>query len=404
MKSKSFRSLWIGQSLANLGDVFYIVGLISILYSVTGSPVYLALLPFLNMAGRAVSGAVSPLLLNKFRLKSMLVFSQVSKTAVLSLLAGRLLVQSAPDILFVLVLIFVIAVFDGWALPASDAMLPRLVEKEELMKANSFLALLNESIQLGGWAFGGILTAAIGGQYVIWLTLAFYAVSSLMMQLINDRTPFQPSPEKQGTVKVLLEGWIFIWTQPALRSFHVVILIEAIANVVWIAAILYVFVAEVLKTGEAWWGYINTAFFMGLILGGVICTKFSSIFEKNMKLTLISSSFGVAIVTLLFGANSLAWAALLLVFLSGLIHQIKGIIMYTYIQRVVSAEELPKVFSAQHTLVSLAFALSTILFGAIAENISVVITFLIAGILLLFGGIYLLAVRKRFSQDFMTEK
>lgn len=397
MKSKSFRSLWIGQSLANLGDVFYIAGLISILYSVTGSPVYLALLPFLNMAGRAVSGAVSPLLLNKFRLKSMLVFSQVSKTAVLSLLAGRLLVQSASDILFVLVLIFVIAVFDGWALPASDAMLPRLVEKEELMKANSFLALLNESIQLGGWALGGILTAAAGGQYVIWLTLAFYAVSSLMMQLINDRTPFQPSPEKQGTVKVLLEGWIFIWTQPVLRSFHVVILIEAIANVVWIAAILYVFVAEVLKAGEAWWGYINTAFFMGLILGGVMCTKFSSIFEKNMKLTLISASFGVAIVTLLFGANSLAWAALLLVFLSGLIHQIKGIIMYTYIQREVSAEELPKVFSAQHTLVSLAFALSTVLFGALAENISVVITFLIAGILLLFGGIYLLAVRKRFS-------
>ncbi|WP_306009392.1 MFS transporter [Bacillus sp. MMSF_3328] len=397
MKSKSFRSLWIGQSLANLGDVFYIVGLISILYSVTGSPVYLALLPFLNMAGRAVSGAISPLMLNKYKLKSMLVSSQVSKTLALFILSGWLWLQSSPEILFVLVLIFVIAFFDGWALPASDAMLPRLVEKEELMKANSFLALLNESIQLGGWALGGILTAAAGGQNVIWLTLAFYAVSSLMMQLINDKTPFQSNTEKQSTVNVLLEGWISIWTQPVLRSFHVVILIEAIANVVWIAATLYVFVAEVLKAGEAWWGYINTSFFMGLILGGVICKKFSSIFEKNMKLTLISASFGVAIVTLLFGANSLAWAALLLVFLSGLIHQIKGIILYTYIQKEVAAEELPKVFSAQHTLVSMAFALSTVLFGAMAENNSAEITFVIAGILLLFNGIYLLAVRKRFS-------
>jgi MFS transporter, DHA3 family, macrolide efflux protein len=404
MKSKSFRSLWIGQSLANLGDVFYIVGMISILYSVTGSPVYLALLPFLNMAGRAVSGAVSPLMLNRFRLKSMLVCSQVSKTAVLSLLAGWLLVQSSPGILFILVLIFIIAFFDGWALPASDAMLPRLVKKGDLIRANSFLALLNESIQLGGWALGGILTAAAGGQNVIWLTLAFYAVSSLMMHLINDKTPFRANPEKQSAVKILLEGWISIWTQPVLRSLHMVILIEAVANVVWIAAILYVFVAEVLKAGEAWWGYINTVFFMGLILGGIICTKFSPVFEKNMKLTLISASFGVAIVTFLFGANSLAWAALLLVFLSGLIHQIKGIIMHTYIQREVSAEELPKVFSAQHTLVSLAFGLSTLWFGAIAESISVEITFVIAGILLLFGGIYLMAVRKRFSQDFMSEK
>lgn len=404
MKSRSFRSLWIGQSLANLGDVFYIVGLISILYSVTGSPVYLALLPFLNMAGRAVSGAVSPLLLKRYRLKTMLVGSQMSKTAALFILAGWLLVQSSPGIWFILVLIFIIAFFDGWALPASDAMLPRLVEKEELMKANSLLALLNESIQLGGWALGGILTAAAGGENVIWLTLAFYAFSTLLMQLIHDKTPFRASAEKQSSLSVLMEGWITIWTQPVLRILHVVIIIEAIANVVWIAAILYVFVAEVLKAGEAWWGYINTAFFMGLILGGILCTKFSPVFEKYMKLTLIFASFGVAIVTWLFGANSLAWAALLLVFLSGLIHQIKGIIMHTYIQREVSAEDLPKVFSAQHTLVSLAFGLSTLWFGAIAENISVKITFVIAGILLAFGGIYLLAVRKRFSPDLILEK
>lgn len=42
MKSKSFRYLWLGQLLANFGDVFYIVGCISILYGFTSSAFYLA--------------------------------------------------------------------------------------------------------------------------------------------------------------------------------------------------------------------------------------------------------------------------------------------------------------------------------------------------------------------------
>ncbi|MCX7568982.1 hypothetical protein OS242_03270 [Tumebacillus sp. DT12] len=34
---RSFRFLWIGQTLANLGDVFYVIAIISAVYAVTGS-------------------------------------------------------------------------------------------------------------------------------------------------------------------------------------------------------------------------------------------------------------------------------------------------------------------------------------------------------------------------------
>ena len=87
MKNNSFRFLWIGQLFANLGDVFYVVGLISILYTVTESVMYLAMLPFLNTFGRFISSFISPLLLNKYRLKSLLVSSQLSKTTILLILA-----------------------------------------------------------------------------------------------------------------------------------------------------------------------------------------------------------------------------------------------------------------------------------------------------------------------------
>ena len=84
---KSFHFLWISQLFANLGDVFYIVGLISILYQASESPFYMALLPFLNMAGRMISSIFAPLLFNRHRLKQLLVISQALKTILLLILA-----------------------------------------------------------------------------------------------------------------------------------------------------------------------------------------------------------------------------------------------------------------------------------------------------------------------------
>ncbi|MDV2683025.1 hypothetical protein RYX56_01410 [Alkalihalophilus lindianensis] len=42
--SSSFRFLWLGQSFANLGDVLYIVALITLIYQLTGSATYMALI------------------------------------------------------------------------------------------------------------------------------------------------------------------------------------------------------------------------------------------------------------------------------------------------------------------------------------------------------------------------
>lgn len=404
MKNNSFRLLWMGQLFANLGDVFYIVGLISILYAVTESAFYLALLPFLNTFGRFISGLLSPLLLNKYRLKSLLVTSQLYKTIVLLVLSCWVSTRSTFDIWLILFCIFLIAFLDGWAMPATNSMLPRLVEESELMKANSFVAVLNEVVQLGGWAIGGTLVALLGGQKLIWLTFTLFVISTIMMHGIKDKTPFEIKEVQQKVGDVLKEGWIIIWKNPLFRSIHIQFFIEAIANVVWVAAILYVFVTEVLHVTEAWWGYINTAFFIGLVLGGVICSQFSLRIEQNMRKTVMISSIGVSVLTFSFGFNSIAWVALTLVACSGLIDQIKGITMHTYLQREASTESLPKIYSAQNSLISLVFGLSSLIFGGIATFFGIQLTFIIAGTTLTIGGFYLFIVRKHFPINYSLDQ
>ncbi|WP_462411818.1 hypothetical protein [Neobacillus sp. Marseille-QA0830] len=78
-KQSSMRFLWIGQMLANLGDILYVVCLIKLISDITGSVAYMSLVPFLNTFAGLVSGILAPLVINKYRLKSILFYPNVEK-------------------------------------------------------------------------------------------------------------------------------------------------------------------------------------------------------------------------------------------------------------------------------------------------------------------------------------
>lgn len=154
--------------------------------------------------------------------------------------------------------------------------------------------------------------------------------------------------------------------------------------------------SEVLGQTEAWWGYINTAFFLGMIIGGVICSRFVRGIENNLKRLLILFSFGISVVTLLFGVTSIPWIAILLVIANGIVQQVKGIVSETMLQKSATTEELPKIYAVQSALISLLFGISSLGFGAIAELWDVRITFIFAAILLGLGALFAVIRRRNF--------
>lgn len=398
MKSKSFRYLWLGQSLANLGDILYIVGLISVLYGVSESAITLAMLPFLSTFGRFISGILSPLLFAKFRLKFLLVLSQLLKTFVLLGLSLWINFTGEQSLFIVYGFILLIALLDGWAMPATGAMLPRLVQKNEILKANSFISIVLDTIQMAGWAIGGMLVAMINGYNVLWFTLLLFILSSWMMLQLRDPREEDIKENDEKMIILLRHGWVTLWKNRLYRAIHLQITIDTVANVVWIAAILYIFVFEVLHASEAWWGYLNTVFFLGLLAGGVLCSTYAKQVESNLRGVLLLSSFAISLITILFGMNSILVIALILAAIHGFTQQIKGISIDSFLQREASIEELPYIYAAQNALISLVFSFSSLGFGVIAEILHAKIVFYISGFLLLIGALFLSGQRKYFPK------
>ncbi|QTD42102.1 MFS transporter [Sporosarcina sp. Te-1] len=397
MKHRSFRFLWVSQAIADCGDTFYIVGLIAILYSQSSSPFVLALVPFVNMMGRFVSGFLSPLLMNRFSLKRLLVTSQTLKTFMLGSLACYA-AGPAASVAVLLSLVFVIAFLDGWAAPASHAMLPRLVPKEELVKANSFFSVVSESVNLGAWAAGGLIVAMTTGPFIILLTGILYLFTIALLAGISDPVKFSPRKEERRSTE-LLAGWRLVWKCPLYRTLHILIAFDALANVVWIASILYVFVMEVLAKNEAWWGYINTSFFIGMLVGGIICSRFAPFLEQSLRRAILVSSFGIGLLTALFGMAAWPWFALVLAGCIGVFQQWKGISIHTSLQKVASAEELPTIYAVQQTIVSILFAAGSLAFGAFAELAGARPVYMLAAVLLALSTLYAWRYRRHLQTN-----
>ena len=154
---RSFYFLWVSQMVANAGDVLYIVGLIQLIYLSTGSVLTLTLIPMTITFSRLIGSFLTPLLLHRFPLRRILLFSMFGKIVVLS----AVIFLNDESILWILLLVSMIAFLDGWAAPIRRAMLPEFVGISALPKANSLVAISDNTVNLVSWPLGAFFCGAI---------------------------------------------------------------------------------------------------------------------------------------------------------------------------------------------------------------------------------------------------
>ncbi|MBA2870293.1 MFS family permease [Anoxybacillus calidus] len=390
MRNRSFRYLVVGQSLANGGDLFYIVGLMALLYNLSQSSFYMALIPFVVTISRLVCGLFVPILLDKYELKKLLFVSQLWKSVLLLFLGALVAFFISNDtLLHIFIFVSFISFLDGVAHPARNAMIPRLIEESDLVRANSILSVIDQTIQFGGWAAGGVLASFLPPSHLIWLTFLLFVGSTFCMWKMKnvylDNVAKETNPSVWNAMK---EGWIYIFHHKWLRSFHAMVLLESMAGAVWIAAILYVYAAENLRAGTSWWGYINASFFAGFIVGGIIAWKISYVIQKHLFFSIFLGSLGTSIITFVFGMNTVAFLSLVFSFVYGLFEQLKVIGMQAILQKNVSDFILPKVYAAQQVVMTISFGGMTLFFGWITEIYGPKVVFAISASFLLLSSLF----------------
>ncbi|MGE7674245.1 MFS transporter [Lysinibacillus sp. NPDC094403] len=378
--NRNFSLLLLGQSLANIGDVLYIVSVISTIFVLTGTAIAASFVPFTIASSMFISSLLTPLLVEKLNLKWLLAGSQIVKTILLFILGFMLIGLTAANYYFIFLIIGLIAFFDGCANPIRQTLTPYYVKPEHLIQANGISETITQIIQAGMWFVGSSLLIIMSSQQLIWLVGCLFVIASILLCLLESVN--HETTELKGKLEKIKEGWKTLSNTPVLRRIAWIEFLETFAATVWIAAILYVFVNDALNVDEKWWGFINGANFLGLILGSVYCIKFSSFVEKKIGTFIFVGSFASFLFTILFSLNSIPMISLLLSLCVGLFGQIKKIPQQTVIQTSVSKEQLSTVYTSLGAIGTGIFGVGSLVMGLIADLLGIRIVFVISGLLL----------------------
>lgn len=377
--SKSFLKLLLSQLFANLADIFLRVSLIANIYIITKSVIATSMVPILIGLSAFVASLLVPLVTKKLALNRVLSFTQCGKTFLLAILLVMLFKAQFVPALGMYIFVVAISILDGFASPVSYAMIPRYATN--LGKANAALSMSGEGVQLIGWGLGGLLYASVGLFSTMLIVLFLYLLSTSVMLFLPQAKIEQL--ESETNLDTLVKGWKLVAKNPKLKLFVQANLLEDFSNTIWVSSVILVFVTEVLKQTESYWGYSNTAYSLGIILGGIIVYKLSEKFLAHKWKSILFPLLAMATITasILFFSNTQTF--LIFSSLIGFFSQLKEVPESVFLQKTVDKNQLVHVYSVFEVISYLSFSVFVFLMSSITESIGITTSFWLSTICIL---------------------
>lgn len=337
-KNRNFRNFWYGQLISQLGDRIHTLAVIWLVYSWYNSG---AAVGAVLIAATLPAFLVSPFagnILDKYDRKKILILSDVVRSVFVAGLAVLSFFEmvNLPIILFFTVIISIGAAFFN---PATMAIMPSLVKKEELTQANAFYQLsINASAALGFMVGSGLIaligvTAAFSINCVSFLLSAFFVFRIVYKHI--------PGHIKTNFIEDFKEGWKVTKGIPLIvRLFGPIVVINFFLAALFI--LVPVFAEGVFNKGSAGMGMMMTGLTLGMFIGALLMSKGQLKFKTQYLLFFSLLFIGMAFFVMSFVQNF--YLHLLMYALVGISLNISNISLMALFQKIVPNEVRGKVF------------------------------------------------------------
>jgi MFS family permease len=204
LRSAAYRRLWIGGSISLLGDQFYFVSLPWLVLQLTGSALAMSTILMTGAIPRAVLMLMGGALSDRLSPRRIMIGTALSRTVLVTAI-GALLAWHSLHMWELYLLAFTFGVADAFAMPASSAYLPLIVEREQLVQANSVSQTTGQLVTIAGPAPAAIVLKTLGAAWAFFLdALSFLAILAALWTLPDP--PARPKAAKKPMWRSIVEG------------------------------------------------------------------------------------------------------------------------------------------------------------------------------------------------------
>ena len=373
-RNRSFRQLWLGQVVSQMGDWFDTIALYTIILKLTGSGRDVGLLLVARFVPSFFFGPIAGVVADRFSRQRIMIVTDLLRAVVV---LGFLFVRRADQLWIVYVLTVLQLGLSTFFEPAKTAAIPSIVEDRELVAANAISSVTWSVMLTLGAAIGGLITSWFGTDVAFILDGATYLLSAALIAMI--RVPKRKKRERQKLslgrllgITETIDGIKYVKDRPRVLALLLVKPAWGLGG--GILTLLAVFGEKIFPIGKDASGGIGVLFAargIGTAVGPIVARRLSGEGEKRMK-----ASIGIAFLIggvfyMAFGsATSFVFALVVL----GIAH-CGGSILWVFstvmLQRGVEDSFRGRVFAAELALLTLTMAASNYVTGELLDRFQI---------------------------------
>lgn len=377
LRHRDFALLWTGLSVSRFGDGLSTVAITFQIYALSKNPGTVALAWLAWSVGVAISLVASGFLADRFDRRWTVIAADALRMAAISTM-GILAITGTLAVWHCIALMMLYGVGEAFFLPGLIAMIPSLVQEDELVQANSIEEIVRPFFhRLVGPAVGGFLVSAFGPGTALLIDSATFIVS--ISAVAGIRTNTKPEQVKQNSMAHLKEGYNFVRKLPWLWWT----LLSAAFAMLCFWGPVQVLLPHLVQTvygGDAKdFGVILAAGGLASIIGALTLSQRD--LPRNAIMTMFTwwgiSGFAIAG----YGVVNKTWQAMLLCCLYAMGFSIGMVIWNTLLQTHVPQRLLGRVASLDYFASTLLIPVSFALVGPVSQAIGEQTTMIVAGLL-----------------------
>lgn len=393
LQNRNFLYLWLAQIAATLGNELYNIGVMVAIYELTGSAlqatgVLLArtLPPFLFSP---LAGAV----VDRYDRRLVLAGMNLLRAA----LVAFVLLSSAGEVTsiwLVYSIVFGIALADVFYKPAQMALIPSLVARNDLVRANSLTMSTNLAAFALAYGAGGWLLLQFGGRTLILIDLTCFLFGAAIALQIRGRPAHDSDPERAALAplhRMIGDGVRYLRRHNLARALVTMEALEHWPHGIWTASIMLVFAEQALNTTTDAWGYQLAVFWGSNVVGAVLAMLLANQLAQRPGRMIIVNAFINSGLTLFYALSPNLAIALLICAFYGVPGAFRDVAQDTLLQSSVEQRMLGRVYATRQMLLSICLMVAALFFAWLADQAPVRLVYLIGGALYLGTAFYALA-------------
>ncbi len=309
---RDFRLQWIGAFTSTTGTWTQQIAQAWLVYQLTGSPFYLGLTAFLGELPFILFTLIGGAAADRIERRKLLLGSQYIQMASAFTLTA-LVYWDVIAIWHFLVLVFVVGTAQAFGGPAYQALIPTLVDREDLPNAIALNSIQFNLARMIGPLLAGVLLDWVGAVYCFAFNgLSFVAVI-ITLNLIQTR--FRPKASSNSVFRDIQQGLSYLLQRSALWQLSVLGFVSAFCAIP-LLTMLPVFAGQVFGAEARAYSYMMACSGAGSVIGALLYAHFSHLQRRGLATLVVQLFFSAVLAS--FTLSRLLPLSFVLLFLGGM--------------------------------------------------------------------------------------